>query len=196
MSETEQGAGKVGPALKDTVQEVQGYFPNDAALQDALGRLTLAGYDRADFSLPEEQPERQAMPDSGAENPTDDIDKAQVRTMSTGMMGFAGAAAAAGVTIATGGAAALAAGVAAAAAAGAGAATSAVSHAADQAAVDERNRRGAAGTLILAVRTRTPEAVQQVSALLREAGAGRVEAVTRTDEVLTRGVSSAAWTGG
>ncbi len=196
MSETEQGAGKVGPTLADTVQEVQGHFPNDAAVQDALGRLTLAGYDRADFSLPEEQAALQAMPDSGAASPSDHIDKAQIRTMNTGMAGFAGAAAAAGVTIATGGAAALAAGAAAAVAVGAGAVTHAVNHAADNAAVNERNRRGAAGTLILAVRTRSPEAVQQVMGLLRDAGAGRVEAVTRSDDALTRGISSAAWTGG
>ena len=195
MSESAHGEGKVGPALQDTVQEVQGYFPNDAALQDALGRLTLAGYDRADFSLPDEHPATQATPETGAENPSDDIDRAQIRTMNTGMLGFAGAAAAAGVTVATGGAAALAAAAGVAAAVGAGAATHAVNHAADQASVDDRNRRGAAGTLILAVRTRSPESVQQVTGLLRESGASRVEAVTRTDEALTRGISSAAWTG-
>ena len=136
------------------------------------------------------------MPDSGAANPSDDIDKAQIRTMNTGMAGFAGAAAAAGLTIATGGAAAVATAAAAAVAVGAGAATHAVNRAADQSSADERDRRGAAGTLILAVRTRSPEAVQEVTGLLREAGAGRVETVTRTDEALTRGISSAAWTGG
>src|SRR4051794_16699529 len=56
MVDTVGGAGKAGPVLQDEVQEVQGRFPNDATLQDALSQLTLAGYDRADFSLPEEQP--------------------------------------------------------------------------------------------------------------------------------------------
>lgn len=197
MSETVGDGGKTGPALKDTVHEVQGHFPNDATLQDALGRLTLQGYDRADFSLPEEQPAgTHTTPNESAENPTDDIDKTQLRTMGTGMAGFAGAAAVAGATIATGGAmgvAALAAGVIGA---GAAAAAQAGGRAADQAVTDERDRRGAAGTLILAVRTRSAEQADEVVRLMREAGASAAAAVTRTDDALTRGVSAASWTGG
>ena len=196
MSETVGDGGKVGPALKDTVHEVQGHFPNDATLQDALGRLTLQGFDRADFSLPEEQSAgTHTTPNEGAANPTDDIDKTQLRTMGTGMAGFAGAAAVAGATIATGGAL----GVAALAAGAVGLGTAAVAEAggrvADQAMIDERNRRGAAGTLILAVRTRSPAQADEVMRLMREAGARSVSPVTRTDDALTRGVSAASWTG-
>jgi len=195
MSETVGGGAKPGPALKDTVHEVQGRFPNDAALQDALGRLTLAGYDRADFSLPEEQPSTASTPNEGADNPTDQTDKAQLRTMGTGMAGFAGAAAIGGATIATGGAAAVAAAAAAAVGLGAAALAEGVGRAADQATIDERNRRGLAGTLVLAVRTRSPEQADEVTRLMREAGASDVSPVTRTDQVLTRGVSAASWTG-
>ena len=43
------------PTGAAAVQEVQARFPNDAALQDALAQLGLVGYDRSDFSLPEDQ---------------------------------------------------------------------------------------------------------------------------------------------
>ena len=191
------GSGsKKGPALAASVAEVQGVFPNDEAMQDALAQLGLAGYDRADFSLPEEQTRPGAgTPTEGAENPTDEIDKAQLRTLGTAMAGYAGAVAVAGAVIATGGAAALAIGGAAAVGAGAAAAAEATGQAADKATVEERNRRGAAGTLVLAVRTHTPEQAQQVMGLLQKAGATRVTPVERADEALTAGVSAASWTG-
>ncbi len=196
MVDTTEGA-KPGPALSESVQEVQGHFPTDAAMQDALSRLTLAGYDRADFSLPEEQPAgTHTTPNEGAENPTDDIDKSQLRTMGTSMAGYAGAAAVAGATIATGGAAGVAALAAAAIGVGTAAAANAAGQVADQASVENRNRRGAAGTLVLAVRAGSAEQANQVMQLMREAGASAVEPVTRTDEALTRGVSAASWTGG
>jgi len=196
MEETVGGVNKAGPALPDEVQEVQGRFPNDATLQDALGRLTLAGYDRADFSLPEDQPGSPATPNEGQEAPTDDIDKTQVRTMASSMAGFAGAAAVAGATIATGGAAGLATLAAGAVGLGAAAAATGAGKVADQANVDERNRLGAMGKLILAVRTRSGEQARQVAEIMREAGANDVSPITRTDDALTRGVSAAGWTGG
>jgi len=196
MDETVQGTTKPGPALQDEVQEVQGHFPNDAALQDALGRLTLAGYDRADFSLPEDQPGTLPTPNESQNAATDDIDKTQLRTMASGMAGFAGAAAVAGATIATGGAAGVAALAAGAIGAGVMAATTGTGKAVDQADVDERNRKGAMGKLILAVRTGSAAQAQQVMQIMREAGAGEVSPVTRTDDALTRGVSAASWTGG
>lgn len=190
------GDTKPGPALSDAVQEVQGTFPNDQAMQDALSRLTLAGYDRAAFSLPEEQPVgTHTTPNEGADNPVDSIDKSQLRTMGTGMATFAGAAAAGAVTIATGGAAALAAAAALAVGAGTGALANATGNAVDQANVDERNRRGAAGTLVLAVRTHSAEQADEVVRLMREAGALSAESVTRVEQALTRGVSATSWTG-
>jgi len=47
---------EAGPALASTIHEVQGVFADDSTMQDALSELTLAGYDGADFSLPEDQP--------------------------------------------------------------------------------------------------------------------------------------------
>ena len=194
MSET--NGEKAGPEQAATIREVQGVFPDDATMQGALSQLTLAGYDRADFSLPEEQDANQvATPNESAEPATDDADKRQLRTMGTSMAGYAGAVAAAGATLATGGAAGLAVAAAAAVGIGTGAAANATGQAADSAQVEARNQRGREGRLILAVRTTTPEQVEQVKGLMQQAGATKTEAVTRADQTLTAGVSSASWTG-
>jgi len=195
MSETD--STKQGPALAASVAEVQGAFPNDETMQDALSQLTLAGYDRADFSLPDEQQAQAAnTPTEGAENPTDDTDKAQLRTLGTSMAGYAGAVAAAGAILATGGAAALAIGGAAAIGAGTAAAANATGQAADQAGVDKRNQRGEAGTLILAVRTTTQAQADQVIGIMQQAGATKATPINRSEGNLTAGVSAASWTGG
>ena len=194
MSET--SGAKAGPEHQDTVHEVQGVFPDDATMQGALSQLTLAGYDRADFSLPEEQDANGvATPNESAEPATDDADKRQLRTMGTSMAGYAGAVAVAGATLATGGAAGLAVAAAAAVGAGTGAMANAAGQAADNAQVEARNQRGREGRLILAVRTTTPEQASQVTRLMQQAGALKTEAVTRADQALTAGVSSAGWTG-
>src|SRR5579862_3692060 len=52
MSDTLADTATPGPPLPEAVQEVRGFFPSDAALQDAIGRLSMAGFDRADISLP------------------------------------------------------------------------------------------------------------------------------------------------
>ncbi len=194
MSETD--GAKAGPGYDATVHEVQGVFPDDATMQGALSQLTLAGYDRADFSLPEEQPaDELATPNESAEPATDDADKRQLRTMGTSMAGYAGAVAVAGATLATGGAAGLAVAAAAAVGIGTGAAANAAGQAADNAQVAVRNQRGREGRLVLAVRTTTPEQASQVTGLMQQAGALKTEAVTRADQALTAGVSSASWTG-
>ncbi len=187
---------KQGPALKQTVHEVQGHFRTDAELQDALSQLTLAGYDRADFSLPDDQPNsRAATPNESAGNPTDAIDKAQLRTMGTSMAGYAGAAAVAGATLATGGAAGLAVAAAAAVGIGSGLAANAAGQAADDAGVEARDQQGAAGQLILAVRTTSEVEAVEVTAIMRAAHATEVAAVSRGSDILTGGVSAASWTG-
>lgn len=188
--------GKAGPAHQATVREVQGVFPDDATMQDALSQLTLAGYDRADFSLPEEQPAGEmATPNESADPATDDADKRQLRTMGTSMAGYAGAVAVAGATLATGGAAGIAVAAAAAVGAGTAAAANSAGQAADAAQVEERNRRGREGRLILAVRTTTPEQVSQVIDLMQKTGATKTNSVERADQALTAGVTSASWTG-
>ena len=194
MSGTATDGSKQGPTLATSVSEVQGTFPTDAAMQDALSGLTLAGYDRADFSLPEDRPAA-TTPTEGAENPTDNIDKAQLRTMGTSMAGYAGAVAVAGAVIATGGAAALAVGGAALVGAGTAAAANAGGQAADQAGVDDRNRRGAQGTLVLAVRATSVAQAEQIMGIMQQSGASKVTPIERGDQTMTAGVSSASWTG-
>ena len=92
------------PTLPASVQEVQGVFPSDAALQDAIGRLTRAGFDRAALSLPAPNPTAdEATPTQGADDPTTEDDIRQTRTMQTSMAATAAAFIGAGVTVATGG---------------------------------------------------------------------------------------------
>lgn len=92
-----------GSASELSAQEVQARFRDDAALQEAIEQLGLAGYDRTDFSLPKDQPT------SGLSASSDDVDNQQLRTMGSSMAGTVAAFALAGATIATGGAAAVAA---------------------------------------------------------------------------------------
>jgi hypothetical protein len=98
------------PTLAATIIEVQGIFEDDQTLQDAIARLTLAGFDRADLSLPIASPAPgEATPELGAATPTTDIDRQQMRTLGASAAAATGAIAAAGITIATGGLAAAAA---------------------------------------------------------------------------------------
>ena len=196
MDQTERDTPKEGPALANEVQEIQGKFPNDDALQDALSRLTLLGFDHADFSLPDLNAPTET-PDEGASAATDDIDTQQVRTMASGLTGATAGVAVAGVLAATGGVAApLIAAAAGASALGAAAATTGAGVVADQANSGERDRLGAEGKLVLAVRTRTAERVSQARQAMEEAGAIEVRNVERAEEALTRGVNATSWTGG
>lgn len=189
-------APKPGPALAETVTEVQAHFLNDTALQGALGLLTLAGFDRAALSLPQEhQAAPGNTPDEGAATPVDQIDKAQLRTMGTSMAAYAGAVVAAGATLATGGAAGLALAAAAAVGAGGALAANTAGRAADEFHTDARNELGAEGKLILAVRTTTPEQIEQATAAMHQSGATRVATVERGENMLTAGVASGSWTG-
>ncbi len=182
-------SGKEGPALAGSVAEVQGWFPSDAALQEALSKLTLAGYDRADFSLPEDHP-AVATPTESADNPVDSIDKQQVRTLTSGMAAAGAGMAVAGVVL-TGGVAL----AAAAAGLGAAAIASGTGVAVDGTQIQHRNDLGAAGHLVLAVRTDKPGQADQAEAIMRETGATHTSKVTRADTALTAGVSAASWTG-
>ncbi len=182
-----------GSVLDASVQEVQARFRDDAALQVAIEQLGLAGYDRADLSLPEDQS------GSGLSASSDDVDNQQLRTMGSSMAGAAAAFALAGATIATGGAA----GVAVLGAAAIGAGTTAAASAAgaaledsgDQAGVDQRDQQGAEGLLLLGVRTRGEAQVQQVMTILHAAGATEVRPLAQSEAALTSGISSASWTG-
>ena len=198
MSDTSQPIMQDGsPAVAEHVEEVQGRFPSNATMQDAVARMTLEGFDRADFSLPKPGVSGGAdTPTEGADAVTSEADKRQLRTMGTGMAGYLGAAAAAGATIATGGAAAVA--VAAAAAVGVGAAAAASTGVTAVEADDtaELERMAAAGQLILAVRARDADMARKATDAMKAAGATEVATVTRADAARTSGLTSTGWTGG
>lgn len=175
--------------MSDLLREVQAVFGSDAELQNGIAKLELAGFDRAEISLPQANPApADATPEQGADTPHTTEDDAQMRTMHTSMAGSVGAMAAAGVTIATGGAAVVA--LAAAAAVGMGAAgiAHAASRAADSAQHDDREDRAAKGALVLSVLARDDAHEQTALTTLRAAGALRVAPVTRRDgQILATG---------
>ncbi len=188
-------SAKVGPVMADSVDEVQGIFPSDAAMEEAISKLTLAGFDRADFSLPTTSPTGgTATPEQGAATPLTDTDLRQARNMGTGMAGSIGAMAAAGATIATGGVAGVA--IAAAAAVGVGSAlvANAVGTAAKTAQAEGHEADAQAGKLVLSVHVASADKQADAERIMRVAGASAVVAVTRaaTSDV---GVDSSGWTG-
>jgi hypothetical protein len=187
-----------GPAIAESVVEVQAIFPSDAALQDAIARLTQAGFDRADLSLPHVAPSpSRATPEQGAANPDTETDARQERTLHTSMAGSVGALAAAGVTVATGGAALAAVAAAAAAGLGVGALVNAATTAGDRANSEARDRAAASGTLVLSARVTSAERARRARAAMAEAGETRIADVQRQTADVTSGagVNSAAWTG-
>ncbi len=183
-----------GPVLGGPVEEVQGIFPTDAAMQDALGRLRMVGFDHADLSLPMTQPTANvATPELGAANPVTEDDMRQARTMGTSMAGYIGAFAAAGATVATGGAVGVAIAAAAAVGAGSALAANAVGTAAKDSQEESRAESAAAGELVLAVRATTPEKRADAEKIMLQAGATSVAAIKR--EPAAPGLDSSSWTG-
>jgi uncharacterized protein HemX len=174
--------------MSDLLREVQAVFGSDVALQAGMAQLRLAGFDRAEISLPHAQPAPgQATPEQGAEEPTTPEDNAQMRTIHTSMAGSIGALAAAGATIATGGAAGVALAAAAAVGIGAGGIAHAMTRAGDDAQHEQREEQAARGELVLAVLARDAAHEQLAVETLRAAGALRVEPVTRLDgQILAR----------
>ncbi len=168
------------PTLAATIQEVQGIFPSNAALQDAVGRLTRVGFDRAALSLPAPNPNAaEATPSQGADDPNTNDDLQQTRTMQTSMAATAAAFLGAGVTVATGGAALVAAAAAAGLGAAAGGAVSAAHFAANNAYDEKRDAAAAAGELVLSAAANDSDAVMKATMEMQAAGATRVVTVTR-----------------
>lgn len=180
------------PRLSDKTDEIQAVFPSDDALQDAIGRLTQMGFDRADLSLPAAAPRSgENTPDQGAADPNTDTDSRQLRTMGAGISASAGAMAAAGAVIAaTGGAAAPVIGAALAGGVVFGGASELVHHGADAEQKAARDHAAAEGRLVLAVNLRDPAREAEAAQAMEQAGATRVVAVTRG-----AAVNSAGWTG-
>jgi hypothetical protein len=166
---------KETPAISEAVHEVRGVFSHEAALQDAIDRLTHAGFDRAALSRPKAGlAAHDNTPEQGADDPNTVQDSRQLRTLETSMAGSVSALAAAGVVVATGGAALPA--LAAAAAAGliVGGGTNLAANAAAQPAIDQRAAEAANGELVLAIRTPAASDRQRAEAMLREAGASGI----------------------
>lgn len=186
---------KQGPSLNASIEEVQGVFPSEATMEAAIGELTLAGFNRAAFSMPQTNPaSADATPEAGAGTPITDTDIRQTRTMGTSMAGTVGAFAAAGAVVATGGLAAVAVAAAAAVGAGSALAANAVGNAADASQASDRAEAAATGRLVLSVHA--PDAEKQATAerIMRAAGATQVAAVERTGGSVA-GVDSSGWTG-
>jgi len=169
-----------GPSLPDSLVEVRGRFASDAALQDAIGRLTLLGFDRSALSVPAAAPDAaHATPEAGAGAPNTEADERQLRTLGSSAAGVAAAMAGAAAVVATGGAAVL----AVAAAAGAGLASGGAAYAAIGGAdvTDHAGREAAAsrGDLVLAVRIAAPAQRAAAEDAMRAAGARNIETINR-----------------
>ena len=94
------------PAI-GALHEVRATFDDPDEMQDAVARLEMSGFDRADLSLPEAMPPAErATPEAGARPVDSEEDARQTRTLHTGGAAAAVGLAAAGVVIASGGAAA------------------------------------------------------------------------------------------
>ncbi len=154
-----------------------GTFPSADLVQNAIECLMVSGFDRADLSLPNSPSASGGpTPDSGARPADTEAHARQARTLHTSGAATAAALAAAGITIGTGGAAAPAA-AAVAAGAAAGGATYAASTAANDAEQQHRDADAAQGVLALSVRVASPAKLSQADAIMRAAGATRIEAI-------------------
>ena len=164
-----------GPVLS-RVHEVRGRFASTELMQDAIQRLLLAGFDRADLSVPEASPPAErSTPESGALPADTEDDARQARTLHTSGVAAVAALAGAGITVATGGGAAPAVAAAVLAGAAAGGATFALSSAANEQEQSELDVRAATGGLILSVRVQDDAHRSAAEAMLRSAGACDIE---------------------
>lgn len=160
-----------GPAIGE-LHEVRGVFANSEQMQAAIQRLSASGFDRADLAVPEaDAPARRATPESGALEADTEDDARQARTLHTSTAAAMAALAGAGITVATGGAAAPAVAAAVAAGAAVGGATFAVSSAANGQEQAELDDRASLGRLMLSVRAPDAGKRSEAEAILRAAGA-------------------------
>ncbi len=166
------------PILGGTVREVQALLPNEGALQQATYALLSAGFDRGDLSLPDAR----ANPADpvATENPADEHDTRQARTLATSTIGIAGALIGGTVaSIATAGAMLPVAAAAVAAAAGAGGLTQMGFQGAADTREATHDAQGAGGTLMLSAVVRDAEKEKLATSILRAQGATAVETVER-----------------
>jgi hypothetical protein len=160
------------------LHEMRATFASAAQMQDAVSKLSMSGFDRADLSLPTpEHVHGNETPEAGAKPASTEADARQARTLGASTAAAAVALAAAGVTIATGGAAAPAVAAAAVAGGAAGGSVFAVHGAANKAEQTDRDDKAATGHLILSVRAASDAKRSEAESILRAAGATSIEAV-------------------
>ena len=145
---------------KQPVLEVQGIFPDSSALRAAIDGLKQAGYVHADAVLPEDQDGPRPGADDSA--PTEENHQ-QMRILTTSLAGSAGAVLVGIAVLASGAAIPLVAGAALVAGLGSGALMERVGHGVEQKQIDEYDRRGAAGTLVLAMRVKDRARADEVT---------------------------------
>jgi hypothetical protein len=161
-----------------TVREVRANFPNSDQMQDAVSRLSMSGFDRADLSLPSPGlMQRTQTPEAGTKPASTDTDAQQGRVLGASTAAAAASIAAAGITIASGGAAAPAVAAAVVAGGAAGGTIFAAHRKADVVEQADRNDRASTGDLVLAVRAVTEAKRYQAEAILRGAGATDIEII-------------------
>jgi hypothetical protein len=155
--------------------QICGTFRSKESMQDALSRLEGSLFQRADLSVRIPGTE-QPGPYASGENPVREDDTRNLRQLGVGLSTYAAAALAAGVTVATGGAAL----PAVAAAAAAGGAVAAAGEAVGQAAapgaetVQQRAAEHGAEGVVIMVHADTPEKQAKAEELMRAAGATEV----------------------
>ncbi len=159
-----------------TMREVRATFATPEQMQEAVGQLSVSGFDRADLSLPSPGLlEGTETPEAGTKPASTDVDAQQARTLGASTAATVAAIAAAGIVVATGGAAAPAVAAAAVAGGAAGGSIFAAHRVSDTVEQTEREDRAATGDLVLAVRTPTAEKQAKAETVLRAAGATSIE---------------------
>jgi len=147
-------------------------------MQDAVSKLSMSGFDRADLSLPSPGlVEGTETPEAGTKPASTDEDARQARTLGASTAASAVALAAAGITVATGGAALPAVAAAVVAGGAAGGSVFAAHGVADKVEQSNRDYRAETGHLVLAVRTPTEAKRSEAEAILRAAGATDIQTI-------------------
>ncbi len=154
-----------------SVDEVVGQFPSDAALHEAMDRLSAAGFGRNRLGTPK-LPDEPGLPTAAHTDAakTED-DTRQLRTLRSSTAAAAAAMAGAAAVVATGGAAAAAIAVAAGAGLAAGGGMVAANNAADAVTSTQREAARGAGSLRLIVALSTASEQAVVEQAMRDAGA-------------------------
>jgi len=139
-------------------------------MQNAVSKLTMNGFDRAELTLPARGHSLDEAGSSADKPVATEEDARQARTLGASTAASAAALAAAGIIVATGGAAAPAVAGALLAGGAAGGATFAATSAGTEGEQHTRDDQAAAGRLVLSVRTATAEKAAKAREILTSTG--------------------------